>query len=72
MSPNEFVRDIQRKAVTVKLNNGLVYTGRLASMDGNINIVLEDVKELSHGTEKTYQDAFIRGNNILYISMSSS
>ena len=38
--------------------------GLLASLDGNMNIVLESATEFLHGEKKrTYPDAFIRGNN---------
>ena len=37
--------------------------------DGFMNIALEQTEEYVHGQLKTkYGDAFIRGNNVLYIS----
>lgn len=39
-------------------------TGELQSVDGYMNIALEQTKEYVNGQlSKTYGDAFIRGNN---------
>ena len=43
--------------------------GVLACLDGYMNIALEQTEEYSNGQLKNkYGDAFIRGNNVLYIS----
>ncbi len=47
----------------------LDYRGVLACLDGYMNIALEQTEEYSGGQLKNkYGDAFIRGNNVLYIS----
>ena len=53
----------------------IVYTilttisGVLACLDGYMNIALEQTEEYVNGQLKNkYGDAFIRGNNVLYIS----
>lgn len=43
--------------------------GVLACLDGYMNIALEQTEEYVNGQLKDkYGDAFIRGNNVLYIS----
>ena len=45
------------------------FTGVLACLDGYMNIALEQTEEYVNGQLKNkYGDAFIRGNNVLYIS----
>ncbi|RUS15919.1 U6 snRNA-associated Sm-like protein LSm6 [Endogone sp. FLAS-F59071] len=47
--------------------------GVLACLDGYMNIALEQTEEYVNGQLKnTYGDAFIRGNNVLYISAEKS
>jgi U6 snRNA-associated Sm-like protein LSm6 len=44
-------------------------TGILVALDGYMNIAMEQTEEYVHGQLKgKYGDAFIRGNNVLYIS----
>lgn len=44
-------------------------TGVLACLDGYMNIALEQTEEYVNGQLKNkHGDAFIRGNNVLYIS----
>lgn len=43
--------------------------GVLACLDGYMNIALDQTEEYANGQLKNkYGDAFIRGNNVLYIS----
>ncbi|KAG7030535.1 Sm-like protein LSM36B, partial [Cucurbita argyrosperma subsp. argyrosperma] len=45
--------------------------GILACLDGYMNIAMEQTEEYVNGQLKNkYGDAFIRGNNVLYISTS--
>lgn len=68
-SPQDFVKGIIGRPVVVKLNSGVDYRGILAKLDGYMNIVLEQTEEYVGGKFKTkFGDAFIRGNNVLYIS----
>lgn len=49
--------------------SSLFFLGVLACLDGYMNIALEQTEEYSNGQLKNkYGDAFIRGNNVLYIS----
>ncbi|XP_076889591.1 sm-like protein LSM36B [Bidens hawaiensis] len=61
------------RPVVVKLNSGVDYRGILACLDGYMNIAMEQTEEYVNGQLKNkYGDAFIRGNNVLYISTSKS
>jgi U6 snRNA-associated Sm-like protein LSm6 len=47
----------------------LIFSGVLACLDGYMNIALDQTEEYQNGQLKNkYGDAFIRGNNVLYIS----
>ncbi|KAJ9663405.1 U4/U6-U5 snRNP complex subunit lsm6 [Coniosporium apollinis] len=62
--PSGFLSEIIGAPVTVKLNSGVVYKGELQSVDGYMNIALEQTKEYVNGKlHRTYGDAFVRGNN---------
>ncbi|CAD6888243.1 unnamed protein product [Tilletia caries] len=63
-SPNDFLKAIIGKQVIVRLNSGI-----LSCLDGYMNIALEDTREYYNGVERnSFGDAFIRGNNVLYIT----
>ncbi|CAO1319583.1 unnamed protein product [Diamesa serratosioi] len=66
---SQFINQIHGRAVVVKLNSGADYRGVLACLDGYMNIALDQTEEYVNGQLKNkYGDAFIRGNNVLYIS----
>ncbi|TVY49011.1 U6 snRNA-associated Sm-like protein [Lachnellula occidentalis] len=67
--PSGFLSEIIGSSVTVKLNSGVVYKGELQSVDGYMNIALEKTEEhVNGGKKRSYGDAFVRGNNVMYIS----
>ncbi|KAK1769449.1 U6 snRNA-associated Sm-like protein LSm6 [Phialemonium atrogriseum] len=67
--PSSFLGQIIGNPVTVKLNSGVVYKGELQSVDGYMNIALEKAEEYIDGAKRrTYGDAFVRGNNVMYVS----
>lgn len=67
-SPGDFLKQVIGQAVLVRLNSGAEYQGRLVCLDGYMNIALEQAEEWIDGVRhRTYGDAFIRGNNVLYI-----
>ncbi|CAL5867747.1 uncharacterized protein PFLUO_LOCUS1966 [Penicillium psychrofluorescens] len=69
--PSAFLGEIIGAPVIVKLNSGVVYKGELQSVDGYMNIALENTEEFVNGKlRRKYGDAFVRGNNVLYISSS--
>ncbi|KAI6206954.1 U6 snRNA-associated Sm-like protein LSm6 [Aphelenchoides besseyi] len=68
-NPSDFLKAIVGKPVVVKLYSGVDYRGILSCLDGFMNIALEQTEEYQNGQLKNkYGDAFIRGNNVLYIS----
>ncbi|XP_018478393.1 sm-like protein LSM6A isoform X2 [Raphanus sativus] len=67
-TPADFLKSIRGRPVVVKLNSGVDYR-ILACLDGYMNIAMEQTEEYVNGQLKNkYGDAFIRGNNVLYIS----
>ncbi|MCO5555863.1 hypothetical protein L7F22_009408 [Adiantum nelumboides] len=68
-SPNDFLKKVIGKHVVVRLNSGVDYHGILSCLDGFMNIALEETQEVVEGVPRgKYGDAFIRGNNVLYIT----
>ena len=62
--PEEYLKKIVGKPVVVKLNSGLEYKGVLSSLDGYLNVAMEQAEEWQNGKKiKSYGDCFIRGNN---------
>lgn len=65
--PSTFLSGIIGKQVVVKLSNAIEYIGDLQTIDGYMNVVLENGKEFVNGTKcRDYGDVFIRGNNGMY------
>lgn len=68
-TPSDFLKAVLGRPVVVKLNTNVEYRGILACLDGYMNIALEQTEEYKNGELKSrYGDAFIRGNNVMYIS----
>ncbi|MES1916911.1 MAG: U4/U6-U5 snRNP complex subunit lsm6 [Cercozoa sp. M6MM] len=68
-TPGDFLRSIFGKRVIVKLNNSVEYRGVLACLDSYMNVAMEECEEYVDGQLKArYGDAFIRGNNVCYVS----
>ncbi|EDR00966.1 uncharacterized protein LACBIDRAFT_180652 [Laccaria bicolor S238N-H82] len=68
-SPTDFLKGVVGKRVIVRLTSGVDYRGLLSCLDGYMNIALEQTEEHVNGVvTNRYGDAFIRGNNVLYIS----
>lgn len=71
-TPSDFLRAVLGRPVLVKLNDATEYRGILACLDGYMNIALEQTEEYENGELKnSFGDAFIRGNNVMYISAAS-
>lgn len=67
--PADFLQSVLGRPVLIKLNSGVTYRGVLACLDGYMNVALEQTEEFVDGELRAkYGDAFIRGNNITYIS----
>ncbi|KAK7688322.1 U4/U6-U5 snRNP complex subunit lsm6 [Cerrena zonata] len=72
-SPTDFLKGVVGKRVVVRLTSGVDYRGVLSCLDGYMNIALEQTEEHVNGTvTNRYGDAFIRGNNVLYISAAEA
>lgn len=68
-TPSAFLQNLLGRPVVVKLNSGVDYRGVLVCLDGYMNIALEQTEEYVNGQlKRKYGDAFLRGNNVLYIS----
>lgn len=69
-SPSDFLKSVLGRPVNVRLNSGTDYRGVLSCLDGYMNIAMEQTEEYVDGQLKSkYGDCFIRGNNVLYISV---
>ncbi|GAA5952232.1 hypothetical protein JCM3765_001915 [Sporobolomyces pararoseus] len=67
--PGAFLKSVVGQRVVVRLNSGVDYRGVLNCLDGYMNIALEGTEEWVNGVKtNSYGDAFVRGNNVLYIS----
>lgn len=69
----QFLTDIIGKFVNVKLHSGMLYSGKLESIDGFMNIALSNTTEHYENSEngllhKYNSDVFLRGTQVLYIS----
>ncbi|KAG5645960.1 U4/U6-U5 snRNP complex subunit lsm6 [Asterophora parasitica] len=75
-SPTDFLKGVVGKRVIVRLTSGVDYRGTtslLSCLDGYMNIALEQTEEHVNGVvTNRYGDAFIRGNNVLYISAAEA
>ncbi|KAH9913127.1 Sm-like ribonucleoprotein [Epithele typhae] len=72
-SPTDFLKGVVGKRVVVRLTSGVDYRGILSCLDGYMNIALEQTEEHANGRiTNRYGDAFIRGNNVLYISAADA
>ncbi|EGG04073.1 uncharacterized protein MELLADRAFT_72433 [Melampsora larici-populina 98AG31] len=68
-TPADFLKQVVGHEVVVRLNSGVDYRGILSCLDGYMNIALENTEEYVNGIKRnSYGDAFVRGNNVLYIS----
>jgi U6 snRNA-associated Sm-like protein LSm6 len=62
----EFMRQLFGKHVQIQLTNSEEFKGKLVSLDGAMNIVLEKAEEYHPGSPapvKIYDQIFLRGNN---------
>jgi small nuclear ribonucleoprotein len=69
--PLDLLNQSKGKEVLIKLKNGKQIVGKLLAFDININVVLENAKEIIDSEMKTGLGlTFIRGDSIVYISPS--
>lgn len=61
------------KDVAVRLKMELEYRGKMSSVDPYMNVILTDATEYSGGNPSAnYGRVVIRGNNVLFIKISSN
>ena len=67
-NPADFIKQLKERPVEVKLNDNSIFKGKLNGLDGTMNILLSDAKEVV-GEEcvEEWKMLLIRGNNIMYI-----
>jgi len=59
--------------IIVKLKSNLEYRGRLVQCDNYMNLILNDATEYNEGQRVAeYGNIFIRGNNIIFVSVDAS
>jgi small nuclear ribonucleoprotein len=60
------------KEVSVRLKMDLEYRGKMSNVDPYMNVILVDATEYSGGNPSAnYGKVVIRGNNVLFIKISS-
>ena len=65
--------DVLEKSVNQRLSlllkDGRIIEGRLSGYDEYMNMVLEDVEEITEETKKRLGTIILRGNNVVSISL---
>lgn len=65
------LRSLQRRigsTISIRLKDGVKYNGTLEEYDNFMNLILTNVVEFEQDAEvATYDELFIRGNNVLFI-----
>ncbi|EDO17307.1 hypothetical protein Kpol_1062p15 [Vanderwaltozyma polyspora DSM 70294] len=68
----QFLANIIGKPVSVKLYSGMMYKGKLESIDGFMNVALSNTSEHfesnAHMLKRYENDVFLRGTQVMYIS----
>jgi len=68
VNPKPFLNGLTGKTIVVKLKWGMEYKGYLVSVDGYMNLQLENTEEYIDGAMTgNLGEVLIRCNNILYI-----
>lgn len=72
ITPLRVLRGSTNKTVMVKIKEGSEFVGKLVMTDPTMNVVLEEAIEYNEGGKDViakYGKIFIRGSQILYISI---
>ena len=71
--PLDLLNTSKGKEVLVRLKGDKEFVGTLLAFDIHINLVLDNVKEMENGSQKTSLGlTFLRGDTIIYISPAST
>jgi small nuclear ribonucleoprotein (snRNP)-like protein len=65
--PLDMLNNAKGKDVLINLKNGLSISGTLITFDININLVLDNAREIGE-VEKKIGLVFVRGDNVIHIS----
>lgn len=65
--PLDMLNNAKGKDVLINLKNGLSISGILIAFDININLVLDNAREIGN-IEKKIGLVFVRGDNVIHIS----
>ncbi len=71
-APLKYLRSAMNRVVLVKLKDGSEYIGKLELSDNTMNLILSDCIEVHEGSDEPktkYGRVFIRGSNILFVSL---
>lgn len=69
--PLDLLNSSKGKEVIILLKGDKQFSGKLVAFDININLVLDDTKELENGEMKRKLGLiFIRGDSVVYLSPS--
>ena len=67
INPKPFLNGLLGRKVVCKMRWGQEFYGYLVSMDGYLNLQMNQIEENIDGTWATLGDGLIRANNILYV-----
>ncbi|KAF6743127.1 Sm-like ribonucleoprotein [Ephemerocybe angulata] len=70
-SPTDFLKGVVGKRVIMRLTSGVDYRGVFSCLLGYVGLK-NDYMDCIGGGREQYGDAFIRGNNVLYISAAEA
>ncbi|RLI88150.1 MAG: small nuclear ribonucleoprotein [Candidatus Altiarchaeales archaeon] len=68
MKPLDALGNLLNEPVMVKLKNGMIIKGKLKAFDIHINLVLENASYEDNGVEKKFNQIFLRGDMVVFIS----
>ena len=67
--PIKALNKAKGKIIQAKLKNGIEYKGKLEQSDNFMNLILEDVEEITEDSVIKYPKAFVKGNNLIYVKI---
>jgi len=68
MKPLDALGNLLNEPVMVKLKNGMIIKGKLKAFDIHINLVLENASYEDNGVEKKFNQIFLRGDMVVFVS----
>ena len=72
-NPLHILQNAMGSIIILRLKDGTEYKGLLKEIDAYMNMILEDATEIMDGSPVAkYNEIFIRGNNLLFITPDAS